>query len=263
MSKKRAQVLIEFLISALSFIYLCVNFSLLALFIFLLSIAQLILFRISMEESPNLESKEEEEPKIIEEEIEEETEEEITEENNLDFPEDFDEKAFAKAMFLLYREIQVDFMNFRYEKLMTKLGLEMYEQFSKQLRHLEESGKQAVRNNIELQKIQIISFTQEENFDLAVVHLSVLEDKYMKKEEEPMRLTSVGVRYESCYALTVAKNYKKRIVKKCSNCGEKVQGNPFICPNCENMLQESIDDWILKDLKLVASKSYSQTKKES
>lgn len=262
MSKKRAQVLIEFLISVLSFIYLCVDFSLLALFIFLLSIAQLILFRISMEKTPSLEF-EEEEPKIIEEEIEEEVEEEIAEENNLNFPEDFDEKAFAKAMFLLYREIQVDFMNFRYEKLMTKLGLEMYEQFSKQLRHLEESGRQAVRNNIELQKIQIMSFTQEENSDLAVVHLSVLEDKYMKKEEEPMRLTSVGVRYESCYALTVVKNYKKRIIKKCSNCGEKVQGNPFICPNCENMLQESVDDWILKDLKLVASKSYSQTKKES
>lgn len=261
MSKKRAQVLIEFLISVLSFIYLCVDFSLLALFIFLLSVAQLILFRISMEESPSLESKEEEEPKIIEEEIEEEAE--ITEENNLDFPEDFDEKAFAKSMFLLYKEIQVDFMNFRYEKLMTKLGLEMYEQFSKQLRHLEESGRQSVRNNIELQKIQIMSFSQGDDADTAVVHLSVLEDKYMKKEEEPLRLTSVGVRYESCYALTVVKNYKKKIVKKCNNCGEKLQGNPSVCPNCESMLQESIDDWILKDLKLVASKSYSQTKKES
>lgn len=260
MGKKRAQIVIEFLISVLSFIYLCVNFSVLTLFIFLLSVIQLILFRESVELP-----KKEEEIVIEEVEEEEETEEELVEEENaeLDFPEGFDEKAFAKSMFLLYRDIQVCFMNFEYENLMSKLGLEMYEQFSKQMRHLEDGGRQAVRNNIELQKIQIMSFQQEEENDTAVVHLSVLEDKYMKKNEEPLRLTSVGVRYESCYALTVVKNYKKRIIKKCNNCGEKLQGNPSICPNCESMLQESIDNWILKDLKLVASKSYSQSKKES
>lgn len=261
MSKKRAQILIEFLISVLSFIYLCVNFSVLTLFIFLLSVIQLILFRSSIE----LPVKEEENI-LPEEPIEEEKMEEVEieeEEEGLDFPKGFDEKAFAKSMFLLYKEIQVDFMNFRYEKLMTELSLEMYEQFSKQLRHLEDGGRQSVRNNIDLQKIQIMSFSQNEDSDTAVVHLSVLEDKYMKREEEPLRLTSVGVRYESCYALTVVKNYKKKIVKKCSNCGAKLQGNPAVCPNCENMLQESIDNWILKDLRLVASKSYSQTKKES
>lgn len=259
MSKKRAQILIEFLISILSFIYLCVNFSVLALFIFLLSVVQLILFRESVDtrEEEDLIEEEDEDTEEQEEELE------VEEEDELDFPAGFDEKEFAKSMFLLYRDIQVDFMNFEYENLRNKLGLEMYEQFSKQMRHLEESGRQAVRNNIELQKIQIMTFTQGEDADTAIVHLSLLEDKYMKKNEEPLRLTSVGVRYESCYAITVVKNYKKRIVKKCNNCGEKLQGNPTVCPNCEDMLQESIDNWILKDLKLLASKSYSQQKKES
>ncbi len=260
MSKKRAQILIEFLISILSFIYLCVNFSVLTLFIFLLSVVQLILFRESVDTR--------EEEYVIEEVEEEESEDdeealEVEEDDELDFPIGFDEKEFAKSMFLLYRDIQGDFMNFEYENLMHKLGLEMYEQFSKQMRHLEESGRQSVRNNIELQKIQIMAFTQGEENDTAVVHLSLLEDKYMKKNEEPLRLTSVGVRYESCYALTVVKNYKKRIVKKCNNCGEKLQGNPSVCPNCDSMLQESTENWILKDLKLVASKSYSGQKEES
>ena len=256
MNKKRAQVLIEFLIACLSFIYLCVDFSVLALFILLLSIIQLILFRQSVGEKVS-----EEEPLLEEDVYEEEEEATETEEAELNFPSGFDEKEFAKSMFLLYRDIQVDFMNFEYNKLMEKLGLEMYEQFSKQMRHLENSGKQSVRNNIELQKIQIMSFSQGGDIDTAVVHLSVLEDKYMKRNEEPLRLTSVGVRYESCYALTVTKNYQIKNIKKCNNCNEKLQGEVFACPNCGVMLQENVDNWILKDLRLVASKSYSQSKK--
>lgn len=260
MDKKRVQILVAILIVLLSFICMWIHFSIVALILFLVSVTELVLFR------EVVDTTKEESVSFVEEveEFEEPEEEyEPEEEEELNFPEGFDEKAFAKSMFLLYRDIQVDFMNFEYESLMSKLGLEMYNQFSKQMRQLENSGRQAVRNNIELQKIQIMSFTQSEDNDTAVVHLSVLEDKYTKKNEEPLRLTSVGVRYESCYALTVVKNYKKNIVKKCNNCNEKLQGNPSICPNCENMLQECVDSWILKNLKLVASKSYSTTEKES
>lgn len=243
----------------LSILSLWMDFSIFSLAIFVLACVMLVLVR----EENNVENTKEEPEKLESERVEVvEPPQEIQNPDVINFPKDFDEKKFAKGIYLLYCTIQESFMNFEYDVLMKKLGIEMYEQFSKQMKHLEESSRQSVRTNIELQKIQVMSYQQGKDKDTAVVQLSVLEDKYMKKKEEPFRLTSARVRYESCYSLTVIKHHRKKMIRKCSNCGEKLQGNPSQCPICSKMLLESSEDWILKDLQLVCSHSYS-AKKES
>lgn len=256
MDKKRAQVIMSITIALLSFICLIIHFSMLILLLFVLSCIQVFLFyeKENIIETPEVEEKEEE--TTID------SKEKSSTSSELDFPPDFDEKEFAKLIFLLYRDIQTNFMDFEYDKLKGQLGIEMYEQFSKQMRHLEDSGRQSVRKNIELKKIQIMSFQQGKESDTAIVQLSVLEDKYMKKKEEAFRLTSARVRYESCYNLTFMNHHKKKIVRKCAYCNEKLKGNPSICPSCNHLLLESVDTWLLKDLQLVCSHSYSPQKKE-
>ena len=260
MNKKRLHLIVELLIIALSWVSILLDFSIIPILIIFLGLVSIVLL---------VEDKETVEPKKIEEEkekVEEETkiEEPVPETSDkvLDFPPDFDESKFVKNIFLLYRNIQNDFMNFEYETLMDRLGIEMYEQFSKQMKHLEDTGRQSVHKNMEFQKAQVMSYTQGKDCDKAVVNLSLLEDKYMKKMEEPFRLTSARVRYESCYALTVLKHHRKKVFRKCAYCGEKLQGNPTVCPHCNKMLLESSEHWILKDLKLVCSHSYQEIKKE-
>ncbi len=255
MNKRNIQVILNVILVVISIINLFIHWSILNFLMFVLACLLLGFLKEPVkEESPKEEVvlEEPEEEVLVEEEA-----------DDLNFPNSFNEKEFAKTIYLLYCDIQEDFMNFHYDSLMDKLGMEMYEQFSKQMRHLEESGKQSVRKNIELQKIEIKSFHQGKDSDISVVHLSVLEDKYMKKLEEPFRLTSARVRYESCYAVTVCLHHRKRSVRKCSNCSVKLQGNPSKCPECGHMLLENSENWILKDLQLVCSHSYSPNKKES
>ena len=165
----------------------------------------------------------------------------------------------SKIVFLLYKDIQTDFMNFEYDRLMHKLGIDMYNQYSKQMKSLQDREKQAVRVNIKLDKIQTESFIQEKDCYKATINMAISEDKYMKGINEELRLTSARVRYESCYNVTIVKRHKKKIVRKCNNCNEKIQGNPYKCPLCETMLLEATDNWVMTDLKLLCSHS----KKES
>ncbi len=254
--------MVELLIIALSWISILLDFSIIPVLIILLGLVSIVLLVEDKEEIEEPPKEDVVEPQKEEIEKEKEKVEEEPPKEALDFPSDFDEQSFVKTIFLLYRNIQNDFMNFEYETLMDRLGIEMYEQFSKQMKHLEETGRQSVRKNIEFQKAQIMSFQQGKDCQKAVVNLSILEDKYMKKMEEPFRLTSARVRYESCYALTVIRHNRKKVFRKCSYCGEKLQGNPTVCPACHHMLLESSEHWILKDLKLVCSHSYQEPKKE-
>ena len=127
------------------------------------------------------------------------------------------------------------------------------------MKSLQEREKQAVRVNINLDKIQTESFIQDKDCYRAVINMAISEDKYMKDIDEELRLTSARVRYESCYSITIVKRHRKKLVRKCYNCSEKVQGNPYKCPICGSMLLEATDSWIMEDLKLLCSHS----KKES
>ena len=105
-------------------------------------------------------------------------------------------------------------MNFEYDSLMHKLGLDMYNQYSKQMKSLQDRDKQAVRVNIKLDKIQTETFIQEKDCYKATINMAISEDKYMKGIEEELRLTSARVRYESCYSITLIKRHKKKIVRR-------------------------------------------------
>jgi len=197
----------------------------------------------------------------IKEKKEEIEEEQIKEEKLIDndapainFPKNFNEQKFLTTVFDLYKSIQENFMNFKYDELMSNLGLDIYNQFSVQMKKLQTRNKQSVRTNIELDKIETISFAQYDGYNEAVVNLVVLEDKYMKNQKEEKKKTSSGVRYESGYSITLINRDTKKSVKKCSNCTEKI-ANQTKCPKCKTMLVEATNTWIMTDLKLLGSHS--------
>ncbi len=257
MNKKRIETCLIIFLIFISLIYFIVDFSILAVIVLIVSCV-LLKFSYPIENKSENACQEEEKKLIVpdEEVIVEAEDDEVS---IINYPDNFDEKKFLKEIFDLYKNIQDDFMNFEYDNLMHELGIELYNQYSKQMQSLHDRGKQAVRVNINLDKIQTESFAQENDCYRAVINIAVSEDKYMKGMEETFRLTSARVRYESCYSITVIKRHKKRIARKCHNCNEKVQGNPYKCPYCESMLLESVDNWIMTDLKLLCSHS----KKES
>lgn len=255
MNKKRIETLLIILLIVISLVYFVIDFSILAVVVLVVSCV-LLKFSYPIEHHKN------DKNDVVEETVVETKKEEVEEKKEvlaINYPDDFDEKDFLKEAFLLYKNIQTDFMNFEYDSLMHKLGIDMYNQYSKQMKSLQEREKQAVRVNIKLDKIQTETFIQEKDCYKAVVNMAISEDKYMKGINEELRLTSARVRYESCYSVTLVKRHKKKIVRKCNNCNEKIQGNPYKCPMCETMLLESTDNWIMVDLKLLCSHS----KKES
>lgn len=258
MNRQRIETVLIFILIIISLIYFIIDFSLLAVFVLIISCVLLkFSYPIEKKEEEKVEiKKEKKEKKVVAEKEKEEVKKDIP---LINFPLNFDEKEFLKEVFLLYKDIQTNFMNFEYDELMMQLGIDTYEQFSKQMKSLESRDKQSVRVNIKLDKIQTLSFIQEKDYYESVINLSVLEDKYMKGIEEEFRLTSARVRYESGYNITLVKRNKKKVIRKCYSCHEKIQGNPYKCPVCNSMLHEKVDNWIMTDLKLVCSHS----KKES
>ena len=258
MNKKRIETLLILLLIVISLVYFVIDFSILAVVVLVVSCILLkFSYPIERKNDKPLIVKEDKKEEKVEEIHEEEPEEE--EVAVINYPVDFDEKNFLKEAFLLYKNVQTDFMNFEYDNLMHELGIDMYNQYSKQMKSLQERNKQAVRVNINLDKIQTESFIQDKDCYRAVINMAISEDKYMKGIDEELRLTSARVRYESCYSITVIKRHKKKIVRKCADCGEKLQGNPYKCPICDAMLLENNENWIMVDLKLLCSHS----KKES
>lgn len=255
MNNKRIETLLILFLIVVSLIYFVIDFSILAVIVLIVSCI-LLKFSYPLEVKHDSSLKEQVDEKK-DEEVEEE--EEPKEVSVINYPEGFNEKEFLKDTFLLYKNIQTNFMNFEYDELMHQLGLDMYNQYSKQMKSLQDRNKQAVRVNINLDKIQTELFVQDSDCYRAVINMAVSEDKYMKALDEDFRLTSARVRYESCYSVTLIKRHKKKIVRKCPNCNEKVQGNPYKCPLCNSMLLETPDNWIMVDLKLLCSHS----KKES
>ena len=254
MNKKRIETLLIIFLIVISLVYFVIDFSILAVLVLVVSCI-LLKFSYPLEgkkENEKLEKVEEKKEAVIEEKEEDEEPEEVS---IINYPDDFDEKNFLKEAFLLYKNVQTDFMNFEYDNLMHSLGIDMYNQYSKQMKSLQERNKQAVRVNINLDKIQTESFIQDKDCYKAVINMAISEDKYMKGVDEEFRLTSARVRYESCYSITLIKRHKKKIVRKCHNCNEKIQGNPYKCPLCDSMLLETTDNWIMVDLKLLCSHS--------
>ena len=247
MIKKAFEIGLILLLIVLSWIFFLQEVSPFPIIVFVLSFIILILA------IPIKETKKE----IVEEEPVKEKEEKkvSSEEPTINFPANFNEKKFLDEAFNLYKNVQEDFMNFKYDNLMMKLGIDMYDQFSKQMKKLETRNKQSVRTNIELDKIETISFNQYDGYNEAVINIVVLEDKYMKNKKEDFRITSAGVRYESGYSLTLINRDKKKTVKKCSNCNEKISTNPTKCPKCKTMIVEATNTWIITELKLLGSQS--------
>jgi len=251
MGKKIAEITLILLLIVISWVYFVIDFSMLPVVVFAISFVLLVL-AIPIKEKTKEEPKDVEDEPQKEEPIEPETEEEFPIKN---FPDDFNEDKFLEDVFSLYKDIQDDFMNFKFDSIMKKLGIEMYEQFAKQMKSLKNRNKQSVRTNIELDKIQTVSFVQNKDSYVATVNISVVEDKYIKGMKDTLRITSSGVKYESCYTITVENIHKKRTVKKCNNCNEKNVNNASKCPKCDSMLIESAGKWIMTDLKLVCSHS--------
>ena len=252
MGKKIAEITLILFLIVLSWVYFIIDFSILPVVVFIISFVLLIL-AIPIKEKGREKSKEEEiEPK--KEEIAD-LEKPDEEKPIINFPNNFDEDKFLEEIFVLYKDIQDDFMNFEFDSIMKKLGLEMYEQFTKQMKSLKNRNKQSVRTNITLDKIQIISFIQDKDSYISTINISVTEDKYIKGMKDALRITSSGVKYESCYNITVENIHKKKTVKKCNNCNEKNVNNASKCPKCDSMLIETPGTWIMTDLKLVCSHS--------
>ena len=96
----------------------------------------------------------------------------------------------------LYLDTQKYFVSLNYDKLKDILSDNLYAQFEKEMKALENNNKRAVRDNIEV-------------FDMAVlgdniVSIGVLEDKYTKSTSSTIKRKNV--RYESYYEMTIVDN---------------------------------------------------------
>ena len=121
MNKKRIETLLILLLIVISLVYFVIDFSILAVVVLVVSCILLkFSYPIERKNDKTLIVKEDKKEEKVEEIYEEEPEEE--EVAVINYPVDFDEKNFLKEAFLLYKNVQTDFMNFEYDNL-TRLYL--------------------------------------------------------------------------------------------------------------------------------------------
>lgn len=121
----------------------------------------------------------------------------------IDLPKSFDEKKFYNIAKKLYYDVQKGFMDFEYDKLKLILNDNIYNQFEKQMKSLQNSGRRAIRDNIEIKDFKITKFVDNINNILVTVNMGIVEDKYTIKIAEPHK---VNCRYETYYEIVFKKS---------------------------------------------------------
>lgn len=124
-------------------------------------------------------------------------------ESLVQLPEDFNAEQFETEIKKLYIDIQIAFMDFNYEFLNKTLSTKLYEQFEKQMNQLKNSGRKAVRENIEIFDFNIINGIFDDEL-IVKINIGVYETKYYQLLTEEVNTNNKPC-YECYYEIDIKK----------------------------------------------------------
>ena len=168
---------------------------------------------------------------------------------------DFNEETFKNQVYEVYKNIQVAWMNFDYDKMRENVTDEMYNMYKSQLTTLKVKNQTNIMKDFNLLGFNIAGMDIKDNtISLTVIMQVECYDYIVDKNNKVVRGTDKKkVIYN--YAMTFNKGMSQK-ANKCPNCGAPLENvNSSKCPYCDSTIIGENYDWILAK-KQVLSQRY-------
>ena len=163
---------------------------------------------------------------------------------------DFNEEQFLNEGYIMYREIQEAWMNFKLEDIRDKITDELYSMYEAQLATLEVKGEQNIMKDFVL----VRSFLKDvvcQNNTITITTGYVIEfyDYIADKETGEVHRGSDSRKMRVTYEMKFRKSLnQENKIEKCPNCGAEVDINSAgICSYCHTKLVTENTNWVLTE----------------
>lgn len=153
--------------------------------------------------------------------------------NNL-LDKDFDELEFNKQVFNIYKDLQIAWMNFDYDKIKELANDEICNMYVNQLETLKIKNQQNIMSNIEYLEGYIIDYKKVNNKEIFKVYLCVsCYDYIINTKNNNIVRGNKNKKVILSYVLTFERNVE--VIKYCSQCGAHIS-DVTECPYCRSKI---------------------------
>ena len=159
-------------------------------------------------------------------------------------------EEFYKKLFNIYKDVQISWMNFDYDKMKNLVSDEMFNMYHSQLQTLELSNQKNIIKKIKYNSCELLSL--EENVEALniKVKLNVRCYDYIVNSKTNDLIKGYKDKYWFYeYEIEFIKN--KNINHSCINCGTKLEKNMNKCPSCGSIILNNNEEWVMSKKKMV------------
>ena len=158
---------------------------------------------------------------------------------------EFDEEAFKKKAYELYKEIQVAWMNFDQDTIRNCVTDELYHTYSSQLTALKVKKQINVMKNFKLLNSEIVGMEIKYDFIALTIKMKVECCDYVTSQDGKTLRGNDKQKVIYEYAMTFNKGVSDK-PNKCPNCNAPLDDvNSSKCPYCDSSIINESYDWVL------------------
>ena len=159
-------------------------------------------------------------------------------------------EEFYKKLFNIYKDVQISWMNFDYDKMKNLVSDEMFNMYHSQLQTLELSNQKNIMKKIKYNSCELLSLEENEEALNIKVKLNVRCYDYIVNSKTNDLIKGYKDKYWFYeYEIEFIKN--KNINHSCINCGTKLEKNMNKCPSCGSIILNNNEEWVMSKKKMV------------
>ena len=159
-------------------------------------------------------------------------------------------EEFYKKLFNIYKDVQISWMNFDYDKMKNLVSDEMFNMYHSELQTLELSNQKNVMKKIKYNSCELLSLEENEEALNIKVKLNVRCYDYIVNSKTNDLIKGYKDKYWFYeYEIEFIKN--KNINHSCINCGTKLEKNMNKCPSCGSIILNNNEEWVMSKKKMV------------
>lgn len=157
-----------------------------------------------------------------------------------------DSEVLKKQVFDIYKEVQIAWMNYDYEKLRTNLTDEIYNMYSSQLKTLKLKNQKNIMQDIILNQVEITNISIENSIEQIEAQLVVTQYDYVVDKNNKVVRGTDQYKNKVHYNITLVRHLEETKLDKCPNCGAPIDiVSGGTCPYCNSTIVNKTNKFIM------------------
>ncbi len=174
----------------------------------------------------------------------------LTEEEIIKIDSTIDYDKFINQLFEIYKNVQIGWMNFDYEKLREFLSDELYNQYKMQLDILKVKNQKNIMNDIKFKLGGIVSIDKKDTTETIVAFLQVSMYDYIVDHSGKVVRGNKCKRVNASYYITLERGYE--VLSNCPQCGAEVLDRfSQKCKYCNSTIVKTGSDFVMTKKKII------------